>query len=90
MPAFWSDQYDVKVQSVGFPTHAERVRVLEGSIAERRFVAAGERDGRVIAAIGFNAARRMPAYRRHIAERASFDDLVAALADDERALPVAG
>jgi 3-phenylpropionate/trans-cinnamate dioxygenase ferredoxin reductase component len=90
VPAFWSDQYDVKVQSVGFPTHAERVRVLEGSIAERRFVAAGERDGRVIAAIGFNAARRMPAYRRHIAERASFDDLVAALADDERALPVAG
>ncbi len=90
VPAFWSDQYDVKVQSVGFPTHAERVRVLEGSIAERRFVAAGERDGRVIAAIGFNAARRMPAYRRHIAEQASFDDLVAALADDERALPVAG
>ena len=32
----------------------------------------------------------MPAYRRHIAEQASFDDLVAALADDERALPVAG
>jgi NADPH-dependent 2,4-dienoyl-CoA reductase/sulfur reductase-like enzyme len=89
VPAFWSDQYDVKVQSVGFPDRAERVRILEGSMAERRFVAAGERDGRVVAAIGFNAARRMPAYRRHIAERTPFDDLVTAVAGDERALPLA-
>jgi NADPH-dependent 2,4-dienoyl-CoA reductase/sulfur reductase-like enzyme len=89
VPAFWSDQYDVKVQSVGFPGRAERVRILEGSIAERRFVAAGERDGRLVAAVGFNAARRMPAYRRHIAERAAFADVVAAVAGDERALPLA-
>jgi len=90
VPSFWSDQYDVKVQSVGFAQRAERVRVLEGSIAERKFVAAGERDGRLIAAIGFAAARRMPFYRRLIAERAGFDDVVAAVAADERALPVAG
>jgi 3-phenylpropionate/trans-cinnamate dioxygenase ferredoxin reductase subunit len=89
VPAFWSDQYDVKVQSVGFPARAERVRVLEGAVGERRFVAAGERDGRLVAAVGFNAARRMPWYRRHIAERAAFDDVVAAVADDERALPLA-
>jgi 3-phenylpropionate/trans-cinnamate dioxygenase ferredoxin reductase component len=90
VPSFWSDQYDVKVQSVGFAPRAERVRVLEGSIAERKFVAAGERDGRLIAAVGFNAARRMPFYRRLIGERAGFDDVVAAVAADERALPVAG
>jgi NADPH-dependent 2,4-dienoyl-CoA reductase/sulfur reductase-like enzyme len=89
VPSFWSDQYDVKVQSVGFPGHAERVRVLEGSIAARKFVAVGERDGRIVSAIGFNAARRMPGYRRHIAQRAAFDDVVAAVAEDERALPLA-
>lgn len=89
VPAFWSDQYDVKVQSVGFPGRAERVKVVEGSIAGRRFVAAGERDGRLVAAVGFNAARRMPWYRRHIADRAGFDDFVDAIAADERALPPA-
>jgi len=89
VPSFWSDQYDVKVQSVGFPGRAERVRMLEGSIAERRFVAAGERDGRLVAAVGFNAARRMPWYRRQIAQRASLEDVVAAVGEDERALPLA-
>ena len=60
-PYFWSDQYDVKIQSVGFPARATRMRV-DRALRRRRagFVAVGERDGRLVAAVGFNAARRMP------------------------------
>ena len=75
VPSFWSDQYDVKVQSVGFPARAERIHVLEGSLEERRFVAACERDERVVGAIMWNMARRMPAYRRLIEDGPTLDEL---------------
>jgi NADPH-dependent 2,4-dienoyl-CoA reductase/sulfur reductase-like enzyme len=75
VPSFWSDQYDVKVQSVGFPARAERIHVLEGSIDERRFVAACERDERVVGAIMWAMPRRMPAYRRLIEDAPLLDDL---------------
>ena len=86
VPSFWSDQYDVKLQAVGLPGRAERFTVVEGS-EEGRFVAAGERDGRLVAAVGWNAQRRMPWYRRQIAEGATLAAAVAAIADDPKALP---
>ena len=75
VPSFWSDQYDVKLQSVGFPARGERVHVVEGSVAERRFVAACERHDRVVGAIMWNMPRRMPAYRRLIADGPALDVL---------------
>ncbi len=75
VPSFWTDQYDVKLQSVGFPARAERIHVLEGSIEERRFVAACERDERVVGAIMWNMPRRMPAYRRLIHDAPWLDEL---------------
>ncbi len=75
VPSFWSDQYDVKLQSVGFPARAERVHVIEGSIEERRFVAACERQGHAVGAIMWNMPRRMPAYRRLVADAPPLDVL---------------
>ena len=75
VPSFWSDQYDVKLQSVGFPARAERVQVVEGAIADRRFVAACERHGRAIGAIMWNMPRRMPAYRRALHDAPSLGEL---------------
>jgi 3-phenylpropionate/trans-cinnamate dioxygenase ferredoxin reductase component len=34
LPAFWSDQYDLRLQGYGTPGDAETVRVLEGTLGE--------------------------------------------------------
>ncbi|MBP5909729.1 NAD(P)/FAD-dependent oxidoreductase [Streptomyces sp. LBUM 1478] len=53
VPYFWSDQYDLKVQAYGVLRGHDEVAVVEGDLAERRFVAvyrAGERVTGVLAA----------------------------------------
>lgn len=69
-PYFWSDQYDTKIQSVGFPALATHVEILEEEPAEGRLVATGSRDGHLVAAVTFNAAKRLMAYRRELAASA--------------------
>jgi 3-phenylpropionate/trans-cinnamate dioxygenase ferredoxin reductase component len=86
VPYFWSDQYDVKIQSVGLPARAERVTVLEAAPEGDRLVLGGERDGRLVAAIGFNAMRRLAFYRGRLAAMPPFDEVVAAVRADEKAL----
>jgi 3-phenylpropionate/trans-cinnamate dioxygenase ferredoxin reductase component len=86
VPYFWSDQYDVKIQSVGLPGRAERVTVLEASPDGGRLVLGGERGGRLVAAIGFNAARRLAFYRGRLAAMPPFEEVVAAVRTDEKAL----
>ena len=77
VPSFWSDQYDVKIQSVGFPGRADRMAIVEGSREEGRFVAAFEREGVLCGAAMFGMPRRMPWYRRAVAERRRVADVVA-------------
>ncbi|CAM5291577.1 FAD/NAD(P)-binding oxidoreductase [Streptomyces hirsutus] len=50
IPAFWSIQFGVNIKSVGVPTFADEVVVTQGSVADRRFVAAYGYRGRVTAA----------------------------------------
>jgi 3-phenylpropionate/trans-cinnamate dioxygenase ferredoxin reductase subunit len=88
-PYFWSDQYDVKIQAIGFPARAQTLRILESTADGDRFVAAGERDGQPVGAIGFNAAARVAWYRRRLTPGASFDELAAAVAADPKALGAA-
>ena len=58
VPYFWSDQYDVKLQSFGvLPADAE-LTVEYGSIESGRFVAAYRRDGAVHGVLGWNAPRQ--------------------------------
>ena len=85
-PYFWSDQYDVKIQAIGFPARADALRILEASAEGDRFVAVGARDGRPIGAIGFNAAARVAWYRRRLTPETSLDALVEAVAADPKAL----
>jgi NADPH-dependent 2,4-dienoyl-CoA reductase/sulfur reductase-like enzyme len=86
VPYFWTDQYDVKIQSVGLPVRAERVEMLETTAEGDKWVAAGVRDGRMVAAIGWNAMRRLAFYRGRLAEMPAIDDVRAAVAKDEKAL----
>jgi 3-phenylpropionate/trans-cinnamate dioxygenase ferredoxin reductase component len=77
VPYFWSDQYDTKIQFLGRCCPTDEVRVVDGSIEERRFVALFGRDGRLIGALAFNRPRLLMAYRKLLAAKTSFDDAIA-------------
>lgn len=69
VPSFWSDQYDVKVQAVGFPHRGDHSHVAEGSLQDGRFAMAFGRRGRLVGAVLWNMPRRMPHYRRWVGDR---------------------
>jgi NADPH-dependent 2,4-dienoyl-CoA reductase/sulfur reductase-like enzyme len=69
VPYFWSDQYGTKIQFVG--RTGPEVRVVEGSLADDRFVAAYGRDGRLVGAVTFNRPARAMAFRSMIADGAA-------------------
>jgi NADPH-dependent 2,4-dienoyl-CoA reductase/sulfur reductase-like enzyme len=66
VPYFWSDQYKVKLQVHGDLSPACTVTIEEGTITGGKFVALFHRDGVPTAVLGWNAAARMPAYRRQL------------------------
>jgi NADPH-dependent 2,4-dienoyl-CoA reductase/sulfur reductase-like enzyme len=86
VPSFWSDQYGVKIQAVGVPHLADRQLVVEESEDGARLVAIAERAGVLIGAVGFDAARRMPHYRRQLGGPVDLDRIHAAIAHDPNAL----
>jgi NADPH-dependent 2,4-dienoyl-CoA reductase/sulfur reductase-like enzyme len=77
VPYFWSDQYDVKIQVLGHPRPDDETVVVEGSIAERRFVALYGRAGRLTGALGFSRPRQLMRYRQLLEAGASFDEALA-------------
>ncbi|WP_326755271.1 NAD(P)/FAD-dependent oxidoreductase [Streptomyces hirsutus] len=72
LPVFWSIQFGVNIKSVGVPTFADEVAVTQGSVADRRFVAAYGYRGRVTAAVSFNNAKWLDHYRGLIETAAPF------------------
>ena len=77
VPYFWSDQYDTKIQFVGRPMGT--VHVMEGSPADRKFVAAYIDGERLMGALCVNWASRLGRYRRMVAGRTSSRGLVEAI-----------
>jgi 3-phenylpropionate/trans-cinnamate dioxygenase ferredoxin reductase subunit len=73
VPWFWSDQYDRKIQLAGRSSADDEVRVVDGSIDERKFVAIYGRAGRVVGVLGMNRPRVVMLYRQLIAEGASWE-----------------
>ncbi|HEV2309263.1 MAG TPA: FAD-dependent oxidoreductase, partial [Acidimicrobiia bacterium] len=78
VPFVWSDQYDVKIQVVGLVHGDDQIEVVDGSIADRRFVAAVGRNGRLVGAVAFNRPRPLMQLRRLVAAGAGFDEAVVA------------
>jgi 3-phenylpropionate/trans-cinnamate dioxygenase ferredoxin reductase component len=74
VPFVWSDQYDRKIQIAGCLEGADETRVVDGSLAERRFVMWFGRGGRVTGVIGMNRPRLVMKGRALIRERAPFAD----------------
>ena len=78
VPWFWSDQYDRKIQLAGRVRPDDEVRVVNGSVEERRFAAIYGRGGRITGVLGFNRPRHVMRYRALIEQGASFDEALAA------------
>jgi NADPH-dependent 2,4-dienoyl-CoA reductase/sulfur reductase-like enzyme len=72
VPFVWSDQYDRKIQVAGRIDGADETRVVDGSLAERRFVMLFGRAGRLRGVLGINRPRLVMQYRARIREGAEF------------------
>ncbi|MET7695406.1 FAD-dependent oxidoreductase [Streptomyces sp. NPDC005483] len=79
VPYFWSDQYDMKVQAYGFLRGHEEVAVVEGDLAQRRFVAAYRTGDRVSGALAVGMPpRAIRRWRQTIATGAAWHETVRA------------
>jgi 3-phenylpropionate/trans-cinnamate dioxygenase ferredoxin reductase subunit len=77
VPFVWSDQYDRKIQSAGHFGPEDEVRIVHGSLEERRFVALHGRGGRLVGAVAMNRVRELMAYRRKIRAGIGLEEAVA-------------
>ena len=73
-PWFWSDQYDLKLQMVGFSTDADQA-VYRGDPASQEFAVFYFKDGRVVAADAVNSAREFMVARQLVGKAADPDAL---------------
>lgn len=83
VPFFWSDQYDLKLQSVGHVGPYDDV-VYRGSVKDRTFVAFHLHDGRLTFAVGVNRLKEIGGAKKLIGARVRVDR--AALADESVSL----
>ncbi|WP_073483209.1 NAD(P)/FAD-dependent oxidoreductase [Streptoalloteichus hindustanus] len=66
VPYFWTDQFDAKVHVHGIPRADAEVSIVEGSTADRRFVATYHRDGAVVGVLGWNMPKQARLRRREL------------------------
>jgi NADPH-dependent 2,4-dienoyl-CoA reductase/sulfur reductase-like enzyme len=78
VPWFWSDQYDRKIQLAGLAGPDDDVEVVDGSTADRKFVALYGRGGRLVGALGMNRPRAVMRFRQLIIDRTGWEDALAA------------
>ncbi|MFJ4205302.1 NAD(P)/FAD-dependent oxidoreductase [Streptomyces sviceus] len=77
VPYFWSDQYDMKIQAYGFLRGHDEVAVVEGDLAERRFVAVYRTADRVSGALVIGLPpRAIGQWRQAVATGAAWHDTV--------------
>jgi NADPH-dependent 2,4-dienoyl-CoA reductase/sulfur reductase-like enzyme len=64
LPSFWSDQYDLRLQSYGMPglADADGVKVLEGDL-DAECVVGYHRDGQLVGVVGIGMLPRVNSYR---------------------------
>jgi 3-phenylpropionate/trans-cinnamate dioxygenase ferredoxin reductase subunit len=69
VPWFWSNQYDLRLQTAGIAAGAD-LQIVRGDVATRRFSVVYLRDGRVVALDCVNSTKDFVAARRLIESRA--------------------
>jgi 3-phenylpropionate/trans-cinnamate dioxygenase ferredoxin reductase subunit len=80
IPWFWSDQYELKLQMVGFSTNADQ-EVLRGDPSSNQFARFYLENGVLVAADAVNSPKEFMACRQLVAKQAKVD--VDKLADSE-------
>ncbi|BCP14201.1 NAD(P)/FAD-dependent oxidoreductase [Mycobacterium paraintracellulare] len=68
VPSFWSDQYDVKIKSVGFVSSADSIKIIDEDLSRSALVAEAYRDGELVGAITLNRNRTILDYQRTLAQ----------------------
>jgi len=76
VPYVWSDQYDAKLAVAGRPRAGDEVHVVDGSFAERKFVAIYGRAGRLVGAVAMNRMRKHMDWRKALHEGISWGEAV--------------
>lgn len=66
VPAFWSDQYDVKIKSAGLLRAADALTLVSEDVDKPSLLIEAHRDGSVVGAIAFNMNRAMIGYQRDL------------------------
>jgi NADPH-dependent 2,4-dienoyl-CoA reductase/sulfur reductase-like enzyme len=72
VPAFWSDQYDVKIKSVGYLRGADELVTVDERPERRALLVEARRSGVVIGAIGLNMNRAVLDYQRELRSAALY------------------
>jgi NADPH-dependent 2,4-dienoyl-CoA reductase/sulfur reductase-like enzyme/ferredoxin len=72
VPAFWSTQFGTEIKSVGVPNIADEVVITQGSVPDRRFIAAYGYQGRIVGAVTFDQSKWLEFYERLIERAAPF------------------
>ena len=76
VPYFWSDQYDMKIQAYGYLRGHEEIAVVEGDLAERRFLAAYRTGDRVAGVLGVGMPpKAIRPWRQAVATQAPWESL---------------
>ncbi|MBP2266369.1 NADPH-dependent 2,4-dienoyl-CoA reductase/sulfur reductase-like enzyme [Pseudarthrobacter sp. PvP004] len=78
IPYFWSDQYDLKLQSFGWLRNHDEVRLVEGSLEEGKFVALFRRNRRLTGVLGARSLKSLRKWRQYISEEAHWEDAIGA------------
>lgn len=74
VPFFWSDQYQLKIQSAGRCVDSDDSQVVSGSLNERQFVKLYARKGQLAGALAFNEPRKLIGYRRMLRKSVAWEE----------------
>ncbi len=69
LPSFWSDQYDISLQSFGMPGLATRLEVVDGSLDEPCIIEYRDDDG-LVGVVGIDRTSDLTGYRTRLQDRA--------------------
>ena len=82
VPYFWTDQFDTKVQVHGTLSADAEVTIVDGAVADRRFVALYRRAGRATGVLGWNMPKQTRLRRQEALDQRDEDGIVVLLDSD--------
>jgi NADPH-dependent 2,4-dienoyl-CoA reductase/sulfur reductase-like enzyme len=77
IPYFWSDQFGIRFQVLGSPGGDDDVEIVDGSLAEGKFLALYGRAGRLRAAMAIGRPRLLMGFRPLLQDGCGWDDALA-------------